>query len=234
MQSRLSGTYKRNAFDCRMLQKEIRLLMVAGNQVDHACGKPGFLQKLRHAHAGHGGNGGGFQNQCVPGCNTHRHHPAHRDHSREIKRRNAGEYAHRFTVKRSVEPGGSVHQGFPHHDCRRPAGHLHRFLDLQNIAARFIPIFAVFMTDKIRQFVHMPIQQVAEAVKYLHPFEHGRLRPCRERLFRSGHRLLHFFPSAAGNFCQHFSRRRVHYLFKLRRFGFQPFPACKIFQCLDF
>ena len=197
------GPHEGDALHVRVVEENFSLGAGAGDNVDHAVGKPRFLVKLRDAHAGLRCEGGGLQHDGVAAGDAHRGHPAHGDHGREVEGHDPGKHAQRFPVKNRVVTRGGVHQALAHHQGRSGNRLLRGLLGLEHVSLGLLPGLSVFIGHQIGQLVHMFHQQVPQLVEYLHPFDHRRGRPAGIRLLSARDGVLHFLLRAAGNFCNY-------------------------------
>ncbi|MPM51736.1 hypothetical protein SDC9_98487 [bioreactor metagenome] len=229
----LGGANKRNARHVGVRKQQLRFHSGAGKDIDHAVWQTRFGEEFHEAHRGHGRHACSLEHQRVAGGDAHWHHPAHRDHGGEVERRNSDEYAQRFAVERGIEAGGYVHQRLAHHHGRRADGDFDRFLHLEQVAARFVPVLAVFAAEDMGQLVEMRNQQIAEAVEHFYALGAGGFRPGGKGGFCRGDGGVDLVYRAAGRFRNGFACAGVVDGHVLCRFAFDERSVDIGFQALD-
>ena len=197
------GPHEGDSLHVRVVEENLSLGAGAGDDVDHAVGKPRLLVKLRDAHAGLRREGGGLQHDGISAGDAHGGHPAHRNHGREVKGHDPGKHSQRFPVENRVVTRGGIHQALPHHQGRSGNRLLRGLLGLEHVPLGLLPGLSVFVSHQIGQLIHVLHQQVPQLVENLHPFHHRRGRPAGIGLPGARDGILHFLLRAAGNFCDY-------------------------------
>ena len=203
MFSHTCGSYKADSLHIRMGQKLLGFLSGTGDNIKHTIRKSCLLPKLCAAQRGQRCFGSRFDDNGIAGSDTDRRHPAHGNHTREIKGSDSRKYAQRLPVADGVISLGGIHHGFSHHERRRSAGQFHRFLHLGNITGRLLPVLSVLSRTALCQLIPMLIQQIPEFVEYLYSFHHRGITPGRKCLFRAFYGICHFLCGTAWYFCLH-------------------------------
>ena len=93
--------------DVRMLEQAVDGDLVTLNDVEHACGEPGLGEKLGHEEGDRRVLLAGLEDEAVARGDRVGEHP-HRDHGREVERRDAGDHAEGLLDRVHVDPAGDL------------------------------------------------------------------------------------------------------------------------------
>jgi hypothetical protein len=151
---------------------------------------------------------GRLQDKGVAAGDRHAEHP-HRDHRREVERRNACSDAERLAHRVNVDTRAGADRIFPFERLRDAAGELDDLEAALNVALGVGDDLAVLGAERVRQLVHVCFDQFLE-------LEHDagaalRIRRCPSRLSSPGgvHRALELGRGAELHLCLNLALVRV-------------------------
>ena len=157
------GADEGDAPDGRVHQQAVGLDAGAGDEVGDTLGQAGLDQELHHAHRGLRDHRSCLQHEGVAGGDAERQHPTHRDHRREVVRRDACEHTQRLAVGRGVVATGDVHRGVALHQVVRRARALDDLDGLQHITAGLGEDLAHLGGQQDAQLVQVLVEELLEA-----------------------------------------------------------------------
>ncbi len=152
-------------------------------------GRPAALNSAPSRTGRLGSRSDGLQDEGVAGGNGDAGHP-HRDHRREIERRDAGADADRLAMRENIDPRAGAMGIFTLQHMRDAAAEFDDFKAALDIALRISEHLAVFGRQDARQIVDLGFDQLLELEH--HPGAALRIGrgPGRLRLAGSGNRLV--------------------------------------------
>ena len=140
-----------------MMKQNINLLFTAVHHIQHACRRTGLHKQLCQAVRRQRILLRRLQYKGIAAGNGQRKHPQ-RDHSRKIKRGDAGAYSQRLNIAGGIYVTGNVFNRFAHHQGR----HVHRLFNHFNTAPYItfgiVKGLAGLAGKQCRQFVMMRFQ----------------------------------------------------------------------------
>ena len=129
----IGGADKTDGHDIFMIEDRIHHLLVAMDDLQDTVRKPGFLHQLGKPHWDAGIAFRGFQDECIAAGNRHAEHP-HRDHCREVERRDTGANAERLAHRIDIDTRARALSIFALQDMRNTAAKLDDFQPALHIA----------------------------------------------------------------------------------------------------
>ncbi len=151
---------------------------------------------------------GWFEDKRVAACDGRGEHP-HRDHGREVERRDACTNAKRLLHGVHVDAGACAVGEFAFEEFRRADAIFHHFEATLHVACGVWQGFAMLAGQGLGQFVHVVVQEA-------HEFHHHACAtlwiyggPCWLCGFGGGNGDVHFSGICERHFCLHFARRWV-------------------------
>ena len=171
---------ERDRRDVRMVEQRVNRDLVPVHDVEDAVGQSRFGVELGD-QIGHARVAlGGLEHERVPRRDRDRVHP-HRDHDREVERRDPGAHAQRLAERVQVDPGRDLLGEFALGELRDPASELDDLHAAHDFAARVVERLAVLGGDDPRELVGVLVDQLAELEHHARAPGHGHVAPLRER-----------------------------------------------------
>ena len=175
---------KRDRRDVRVVEQRVDRDLVAVDDVEDAVRQPGLARtaramKLRDARVALGG----LEHERVPGGDRHRVHP-HRDHDREVERRDPGAHAQRLAERVQVDVGGDLVGELALEQLGDPARVLDDLHPADDLALGVVERLAVLGRDDPRQLVRVLHDQLAEGEHDPRAADDRLVAPARERGLR--------------------------------------------------
>ena len=180
------GAHEGHATHPRIGEEEFGFVTAAGDQVDHALGQAGFVEKLEQTDARGGDHAGGLEDQGVAGDDAQRQHPAEGDHGREVEGGDAGEDAQRLAVAHGVVAGGHVHEGLALGEHGSGHAHFAALDDLDDLAPGFVQVLAQLAGAHVGKFILVLLEEGLPVEQHLGALLDGKIgpglrRPCGRR-----------------------------------------------------
>ena len=194
--------------DARIVQQRVHSHFVAMHDVEHAVGQSGFLEQPGEIDAGRGIALGGFEHEGIAAGDGDREHP-HRDHGREVERRDARAYSQWLTHRVAVHTRAHLLAVLAFEQVRDAAGELDHLQAAGHLAARVRHDLAVLAGDQTRQLVVIALDQLLELEHYPCATQRRRCGPRWEGDLGRGHRLPDLFGARERHPARHFAQRGV-------------------------
>ena len=144
-----------------MVEDGVDHFLVAVDDVEDAVGQAGFLHQLGEAHRHRRVALGGLQDEGVAAGDGHAEHP-HRDHRREVERRDAGADAERLAHRIDVDAGPGADGIFALQRMRDAAGEFDHLEPALDVALGVGDDLAVLGREQLGELVHVRFDQLLE------------------------------------------------------------------------
>jgi hypothetical protein len=152
---------ERHRGDVRVVEQRVDRHLVPVDDVEHAVRQPGLVVELGDDVRHRGVPLGRLEHERVAGGDRHRVHP-HRDHDREVERRDPRTDAERLAERERVDVGRDLIGVLALGQLRDPAGVLDDLHAADDLALGVVENLAVLRGDDPRKLVHVALHEVAE------------------------------------------------------------------------
>ena len=179
------GTDETHGLDVRVFENGIDGVLVAIDDLQHARRAARFHEKFGQAQRYARILFARLVDEAIAASDGDAEHP-HRDHGREVERRDAGDNAKRLAHGIDVDAGAGAFGIFALLQMRDAAGEFDHLDAAQHIAARIRQHLAMFGGEHGRQLIHIGFDQRFEIEH--HPraalgIDRGPFRKCLQRMF---------------------------------------------------
>ncbi len=202
------GADEADRVDVRMMEQGVDGLLVAVDDVPHAVRHTGLLPHLGQHVGGRGVALGGLVDEGVAAGDRRREHP-HRDHGREVERRDAGHDAHRLADRGQVDAAADVRVELALHQVRRAGGELEHVDAALDLALGVRQRLAVLAAQGLRQFLAPGDHQLAHLEDHRGALRHGGGAPLSGGRLRVLDSLADLVRGRIGQLADHLARRRI-------------------------
>ena len=175
-----------------MLEQRVDRHLVAVHDVEDAVGDPRLLQQLGREERGRRILLGRLQHEGVAARDRRRPHP-HRNHRREVERRDARDHAHRLADRVHVDPRRDLLRELAFEQGRDPAGELDHLEAAGHLAQGIGENLAVLGDEELGDRFLVLMHELTDPEQHVRAAGERDRPPRTERLLRSLHREVDLF-----------------------------------------
>ncbi len=233
---------ERHRLDAGMHEDRVDRFLVAVNDVEHAGRKTRLGEQLGEAQRRRRVTLRRLQDERVAARDGDGKHP-HRNHRREIERRDARAYTDRLAQRVRVDVGADVLAVFALEQMRNAGRELDDFDASRDRALCVGERLAVLLRDDARDVLLVRVQQLAKAHQHARAPKRRRRAPRGKCSSGRLHRRIDVCPVRERHVPNHFAGRRVRHLAVARRLRRhraatdpqrQPFESRQVHHVLRF
>ena len=194
--------------DVAVLEDRVDRDLVPVHDVEDAVGQAGLLQQFGDVRRRGRVLLGRLEHERVPARDRRRPHP-HRDHGREVERRDPRDDSERLTDRVDVDSGRGLLREVAAEQRRDPARVLDHLEPALHLALRVGQHLAVLVREDGRDVAEPVVDELADPEHQLRSARERDLAPGRERLLRGRDRLANLLDGGEIDLARLDSERRV-------------------------